>query len=161
MNQKEKEIASHLIDKFSKEVLDWCEPEKGDWYLFVPASKLVEILLYLKDTWEFCFDHLVNLSAFDAQEHIEIVYHLYSYRHKQRFTLKVRTSRLQGEVPTVSTVYPTADFQEREVYDLLGVAFAGHPHLTRIMLPEDWVGHPLLKDYEEGAEYGGIGTGRK
>ncbi len=161
MNKTEQEIASYIKEKFPKYSLEWVEPENGSPYLFVPGDSIDEIVKHLKETWEFNFESLVNLSAFDATEHIELTYHIYSYRHRHRFTLKIKAPRLNGEVNSIASVYGTANFQEREVFDLLGVKFKGHPSLTRIMMPDDWEGHPLLKDYQEKEEYEGIGTTRE
>jgi len=98
------------------------------------------------------------------EPHIEVVYHLSSFSFPgRRLTLKVKLPRWKDdvagrlpEVPSLCRVWATADWQEREVYDLLGVRFLGHPNLCRILLAEDWVGHPLRKDYEYPLEYHGI-----
>ena len=97
------------------------------------------------------------------QPHTEIVYHLFSMKHKHSLVLKVILPRWKEgrpgelpEVPSVSGIWSTADWHEREVYDLNGVYFTGHPNLRRILCPEDWVGHPLRKDYEMPLEYHGI-----
>lgn len=108
------------------------------------------------------------------EPHVEVVYHLSSFGHRPkdaatgreqllRFTLKVSLPRWKDgkagqlpEVPSVAGLWRTADWHEREVYDLSGVWFAGHPELTRILLAEDWIGHPLRKDYEFPLEYHGI-----
>jgi NADH-quinone oxidoreductase subunit C len=94
---------------------------------------------------------------------VEVVYHLYSMQHKHSLVLKVILPRWKGdqpgelpEVPSVASLWSTADWHEREVYDLSGVYFTGHPNLRRILCPEDWVGHPLRKDYEMPLEYHGI-----
>jgi NADH-quinone oxidoreductase subunit C len=97
------------------------------------------------------------------QPHLEVVYHLSSLTHKHSLVLKIKTPRWKDghaghlpEVPSVSSVWKTALWHEREVYDLVGVWFTGHPDLRRILCPEDWVGHPLRKDYEMPLEYHGI-----
>ncbi len=92
---------------------------------------------------------------------IEVVYHLFSYRHRHAVVVKAAASRDAPTLPTVSTVWRAAIWQEREIFDLLGVVFTGHPDLRRILLPEDWVGHPLRKDYVEPTEYHGISTKRE
>ena len=92
---------------------------------------------------------------------IEIVYNLYSYKHRHLFALKVGAPRDNPVVPTVSTVWAHADWQEREAFDLLGLTFTGHPDLRRILMPEDWPGHPLRKDFVEPEEYHGISTSRE
>ncbi|MHB9044503.1 MAG: NADH-quinone oxidoreductase subunit C [Pirellulales bacterium] len=94
---------------------------------------------------------------------VEVVYHLTSLTHQHRLVLKVALPRWKGgepgqepELPSVSCVWRTADWHERELFDLVGVIFTGHPDLRRILCPEDWAGHPLRKDYEMPAEYHGI-----
>ncbi len=97
------------------------------------------------------------------QPHLELIYHLSSMVHRHRLVLKVRLPRWREdkpgqlpEVPSLSGVWSTADWHEREVFDLSGVCFVGHRELRRILCPEDWVGHPLRKDYQMPAEYHGI-----
>lgn len=99
----------------------------------------------------------------DWQPHIELLYHLSSLSQRRRLVLKVVLPRWRAdvegqlpEVPTVSHVWRTAEWHEREVFDLIGVRFVGHPDLRRILCPEDWAGHPLRKDYRPPAEYRGI-----
>lgn len=157
---QEQEILKMLKKNFSDVSFDWVDAENGDNYLFVPADKVDEITQYLKDTWELSFDYLMNVSAFDTPDHIELVYHCYSYKHRHNFILKVKVPRENGEVNTLSHLYGTANFQEREVFDHFGVKFKNHPDMRRILLPDDWVGYPLLKDYKEEEEYNGMGTTR-
>lgn len=139
---------------------EWVEPENGDKYAFVPADKIDAVVSFLKSDKTLSFDYLMNLSAFDAKEHIEVTYHLYSYLHRHSFTLKVKAVRLNGAVNTLCALYGAANYQEREVFDHFGVKFTGHPDMRRILLPDDWVGYPLLKDYTEQEDYNGIGTTR-
>ena len=157
---KQSEILLTLKNYFAEEDLNWVEAEAGDSYLFASLNKINEVIAFLKTTESLAFDYLVNLSAFDGAEHIEVTYHLYSYTHRHSFVVKVKVPRLNGEVPTVTDLYGTANFQEREVYDHFGVKFTGHPDLRRILLPDDWQGHPLLKDYKEEAMYNGVETTR-
>lgn len=93
-------------------------------------------------------DYLINLTGVDYETHMEVVYHIESFQTNEQYCIKVRTDRDAASVPSVTPVWSTANWQERETYDLLGIDFPGHPDLTRIMLPDDWVGHPLRKDYE-------------
>src|SRR5882762_7934202 len=107
---------------------------------------------------------LVNFSAVDScknQPVMRVVYHLYSYSTRHAFILKVELDRAAPSVPSVESVWKSADWLEREQYDLLGVTFEGHPDLRRIMLPDDWVGNPLRKDYAEQPEYHQISTTRE
>ncbi|ANE46671.1 NADH dehydrogenase [Paenibacillus swuensis] len=92
--------------------------------------------------------YLRNLSGVDHETHLEAVYHLISLEHKQDYCFKVRTDREQPSIPSVTPIWSTANWNEREIYDLLGIQFPGHPDLRRIMMSDDWVGHPLRKDYE-------------
>lgn len=109
------------------------------------------------------FDCLSNLSGVDYPklQHIQVVYHLFSYPLRHWMVLKVNAPRDNPVVPTVSGVWRAADWQEREVFDLLGITFTGHPDLRRILMPEDWPGHPLRKDFVEPQEYHGIATSRE
>lgn len=154
------EIVKSLKEKLPDVAVEWVVAEKGDSALFVPADKIAVVVQVLKTEPQLAMDYLMNVSAFDAKEHIEVVYHLYSYKHRHKINLKVKAVRSGGQVASVSSVYGTANFQEREVFDHFGVGFTGHPDLRRILLPDDWVGYPLLKDYQEQEEYNGIGTTR-
>jgi NADH-quinone oxidoreductase subunit C len=91
---------------------------------------------------------------------VEVVYHFFSYVHRHDLTVKIDLPRDKPVVPSVAALWPSANWQEREQFDLLGVEFTGHPDLRRILLPEDWVGHPLRKDWTEPAEYRGMSTTR-
>jgi len=96
------------------------------------------------------FTFLADLTAVDwypSEPRFEVVYHLLSMKSKERLRLKVKLAGDDANVESVTGIWPAANFFEREVYDLFGVRFAGHPNLRRIMMPEDWEGHPLRKDY--------------
>jgi len=108
------------------------------------------------------FDFLQNLTAVDwiKQERIELVYHLWSYGRREEGVVKIDLPRAQPEAPSVADVWRAAEWYEREQFDLLGVVFTGHPDLRRILMPVDWVGHPMRKDYVEAASYNGMPTTR-
>jgi NADH-quinone oxidoreductase subunit C len=113
---------------------------------------LVRVCRFLRQDPDLGFDFLSSVTGVDrlnlpeASPRFEVVYHLYSLQFKRRLRLKVRVD--DGEkVPTVTGVWETANWHEREVYDLFGVPFEGHPDLRRILTPDDWEGHPLRKDY--------------
>jgi NADH-quinone oxidoreductase subunit C len=157
------------------------ETRKADngWpYLLVPAAAIVEVVRLLRTRGEFAFDALMDLSGCDLMKYpapaaahgaapaakgaaaapppstaIAVVYQLFSYRHRHRVTLRVEVPRDACALPTVSGEWPAALYFEREVWDLLGAVFTGHPSLHRIMCPDDWVGHPLRKDYVYPASY--------
>jgi NADH-quinone oxidoreductase subunit C len=103
----------------------------------------------LRDRPEFTFDLLNSLTAVDYIGHFEVVYHLTSLRQNRRAVVKVKCGegRKEPVVPSVVSIWRAADFQEREVYDLMGIRFTGHPNLKRIMLWEGFPGHPLRKDF--------------
>lgn len=136
---------------------------KIDPFCVVKRERLVEICRYLKNEPGLDLDFLEDETAVDwpKREIIEVVYHLLSYKHRHSIVLKVETPRSAPSVPTVEGVWKTANWFEREIFDLFGVDFPGHPDLRRIMLPDDWVGHPLRKDYEEAGGWHGVSNVRE
>lgn len=150
--------------------------EAVDAWIEVQGDGLADIGRYLRQEQDLWFDVLHCITAVDYfqpdakkaaqldwQPHLELIYHLSSTVHRHRLVLKIRLPRWRDdvpgqlpEVPSLSGVWSTANWHEREVFDLSGVFFRGHPDLRRILCPEDWLGHPLRKDYEMPAEYHGI-----
>jgi NADH-quinone oxidoreductase subunit C len=150
--------------------------EAPDPWLEIEAEGLPEIARFLRDDPDLRFDMLHCITAVDYfepdakkaaqaewQPHLELIYHLSSMVRRHRLVLKISLPRWQGnvegqlpEVASLSDVWRTAEWHEREVYDLMGVGFTGNPDLRRILCPEDWIGHPLRKDYQAPAEYHGI-----
>ena len=122
----------------------------------------LEVMTFLRDDARLSFDFLRSVTGVDwpDQGYIDSVYHLYSYAKQHAHVVKLRCPRARPEAPTVEGLWPTANWFEREAFDLLGIVYLGHSDLRRIMLPDDWVGHPLRKDYAEEAEYQGMGTTR-
>ena len=121
----------------------------GDWTVVVPASMLVEAGRFLRDTPGIAFDFCSDVTASDwppRAKRFDVVYCLYSTRHRARVRLKVRAGEYDP-VPSVSGIWPAANWLEREVYDLFGVNFTDHPDRRRILMPEDWQGFPQRKDY--------------
>ncbi|MFF2481295.1 NADH-quinone oxidoreductase subunit C [Paenibacillus sp. NPDC058071] len=102
----------------------------------------------LKGHEAFGFHYLRNVSGVDYETHLETVYHLVSLTSRKELAVKVKVEREAPALDSVTSVWSTANWNEREIYDLLGITFTGHPDLRRIMMPDDWVGHPLRKDYE-------------
>ncbi|WP_281278959.1 NADH-quinone oxidoreductase subunit C, partial [Paenibacillus kobensis] len=92
--------------------------------------------------------YLRNVSGVDYETHLETVYHLVNIETGDEYTIKARAERSDAALDSVTPVWETANWNEREIYDLLGIRFDGHPDLRRIMMPDDWVGYPLRKDYE-------------
>lgn len=103
--------------------------------------------MLLRDHAELQLNYLRNISGIDQETHLEAAFHLLSLSTKDNYTVKVKTDREQPAIPSVTPIWSTANWNEREIYDLLGIDFPGHPDLRRIMMPDDWVGHPLRKDY--------------
>jgi NADH-quinone oxidoreductase subunit C len=127
--------------------------------LTVPAKELVSICDLLWRDPQTYFDSLSCVTAIDLGPEVgqmEVIYTLYSIPFHVTLHLKVLIDRDKPEVPSLSGIWKTADWHEREAFDLLGVQFAGHPNLSRILLPADWQGHPLRKDYVEQDRYHGI-----
>jgi NADH-quinone oxidoreductase subunit C len=157
------EIHDLLKARFGEDVGAPSPPQKGDVWLPVKRERLVEVARFLKETAGLDFDFCEDLTAVDwpARNVIEVVVHLLSYKHKHALKLKVEADRADPVVPSLYPVWKTADWFEREVYDLFGVTFTGHPDLRRILLPDDWVGHPLRKDYQEAGGWHGISNERE
>lgn len=114
----------------------------------VKADKLVEVMEELRDNPDYDFKMLMNLSSVDYPENFTVVYHLNSITHLHKLTVKVELDKANPQVPSVTSVWNAANVQEREVYDLMGITFTGHPNLKRILLADDFVGHPLRKDFK-------------
>lgn len=133
-------------------------PEKGEPFVRVNPARVVEIATFLRDDPDLRMDYLSCLSGVDFPERgqIEVVYHLASVARRHRVTLKAALPREAPRIGTVETVWPAANWHERECYDLLGVVFEGHSDPRRILLPDDWEGHPLRKDYKTQAFWHGI-----
>jgi NADH-quinone oxidoreductase subunit C len=131
-------------------------PPAGDLAIMVEPDKLPGILTALKEDGDLLFDQLSLISGVDCEDRFECVYHLISTVLKHAVVLKLVLDRDEPAVPTASTVYPTAEWHERETYDLVGIRFEGHPDLRRIYLPEEWEGHPLRRDYQYPREFQGI-----
>ena len=167
------EIISLLESQFGAAVTAK-NAEALDPFVTVDPPRLVEVCTFLRDDARLKFEMLNDVSGVDYLEtdpkkaakagfepHLEVVYHLSSFTFPgRRFTVKVVLPRWKDgkpgelpEVPTVAGVWPTADWHEREAFDLVGIRFVGHPDPRRILLSDDWVGHPLRKDYEFPLEY--------
>ncbi|MFC3772139.1 NADH-quinone oxidoreductase subunit C [Paenibacillus sp. GCM10012303] len=116
--------------------------------LTIHPDHWVAVADFVKTNEELQLTYLSNLSGVDYETHLETVYYVLSISSKQGYCFKVKTNRDTPSIPSVTPVWATANWNEREVYDLLGIDFPGHPDLRRIMMPDDWVGHPLRKDYE-------------
>lgn len=116
----------------------------------VVNSELVQVLDYLKNTPEFDFDILTSIIAIDLTDKIELIYQLMSSETSETLSVSYYTDNYTA--PTVTDIYKSANFDEREIFDLFGVEFIGNKNLKRLFMPENWVGHPLLKSYVQNDE---------
>ncbi len=158
------DFAATLRARFGETVLLGEDASSSSPTLVVNAARLVEVCHFLHDDPAHWFDFLSCLSALDNGPDagtMEIIYHLYSLPHDHYLTLKVRVERNRDSeplptVPSVTAVWPAANWHEREAFDLIGIHFSGHPDLRRILCPADWVGHPLRRDYVAQPVYHGL-----
>ncbi|WP_242214325.1 NADH-quinone oxidoreductase subunit C [Bacillus cereus group sp. BfR-BA-01383] len=134
----ESALVDSYINKLSKDVPT----------LVVDTSKYYEVMESLRFHEGLAFDYMSGLHATDFVTHMEVYVHLFSYGKKQSVAVKVKLDREAPQVESVTALWKGADWPEREAYDLLGIVFKGHPNLSRILMPDDWVGYPLRKDYE-------------
>jgi NADH-quinone oxidoreductase subunit C len=138
-----KEIANKIEEKFPGSVVE-SSPDN----LVVRSDSLTDVARFLKDTEGLDFDFLNFVTATDFYDHFEVVYMLSSLEHNHSLMVKVRCyDRENPSLPSVVGLWQGADFQEREIYDLFGIRFEGHPNLKRIFLWEGFEGHPLRKDF--------------
>ena len=150
MDDKLQPAANALIDRFAAQESEF----RGEVTLQVSADKIVDACRALRD--EFGFDMLIDETTVDywpAQEgRFHVVYHVYSMKTCAVLCLRVPLDGNAPHIPTVEAIYPAANWHEREVYDMFGITFDGHSDLRRILMPQDWEGHPLRKDYPLGYE---------
>jgi len=152
------EILTTLQNKLPDCKLEIQRGQAGDSWILVPSTHIIPALQCLKN--ELGCKYLACLSGVDYQTTLGVVYVVRSLTEKFEVILKVQIPRENPVIPSVSQLYAIANWFEREAYDLVGINFEGHPDLRRIMMPDDWIGHPLRKDYREQAEYHGIPTDR-
>ena len=140
-------IVEKIKAKFASEVLDVVE-FRGETTVTVKKDQIVAICSFMRN--ELGYNLLCDLCSVDYMGQAPrymVVYNLYNITTKQRFRIKAPVEERDGKIDTVSTVWKTANWLEREVWDLMGIAFNNHPDLRRILMPVDWEGHPLRKDY--------------
>ena len=154
-----KAVHERLVRKFGERITGAALEGPSPWAVVAPDA-LVEVAAYCKSDPDLAFDNLMCLSAVDYPKEtpprMEVVYHLLSYKHAHQFVLKVHVPREDPRVPTVEATWGVANWHEREAYDLFGIAFEGHSDLRRILLPDDWQGHPLRKDWVDPEFYNGM-----
>jgi len=137
-----------LKEKFAASIIDVVE-FRGEVTVTVAKDAIIEVLSFLKDSLQ--FNQLTDLTAVDyldkKEDRFMMVYQLLSIANKDRLRIKTPVAEVDCTVPTATQVWKTANWLEREVYDLFGITFDRHPDLRRILMTDDWVGHPLRKDY--------------
>jgi len=149
-NPIETNLAAQRLQAFNREALEEAREFRGEVTLYIRKTHLRRACEFLRDAPELSFKYLSDVTALDHypnEPRFEVVYHLYSIENRQRLRLKVRLSGDDPRVDSMVPVWPAANAFEREVFDLFGIQFEGHPFLRRLLLPEDWEGHPLRKDY--------------
>ncbi|MFN7955249.1 MAG: NADH-quinone oxidoreductase subunit C [bacterium] len=153
-----------LRERHPDATLAFTEPKATghqDATLEVDAARLREVCQTLRDDRRLGFDFLMSIAAVDRPpETIEVVAHLFSYAQRATLAVRTRVPRNDPRVPSLVAVWPAAGWHEREQFDLLGVVFEEHPDLRRILMPDDWEGHPLRKDYVKPDRYHGIDNTR-
>ncbi len=155
------QIGGMLQQKFGSAILEAVYETLDPWVTVSP-EKIVDVATFLKNEAETSFDFLRSIAGVDyPPDTIEVVYFLFSYTHQHSFKLKVKLPRTNPTVASLEAVWPAAGWHEREAFDLLGVTFTGNSDLRRILLPDDWVGYPLRKDYQEQDSYHGVSTTRE
>jgi len=141
------ELSRRYRERFGAAIQDALEDRKQS-ILIVDAAQLLEIARYSRDQER--FDLLEDFTAVDwprRERRFDLVAQLYSFAHNTRLRLKAQIATTE-EAASLTAVWPTANWYEREIFDLFGIVFRGHPNLKRILLPDEWVGHPLRKDYD-------------
>lgn len=150
-----KDVYNKLSTQFGEVIIAF-EEISVDPFIKVAPESIVPVAKYLAEEADLRFDSLMCLSGVDTGETLTVVYHLYSTEHRHRIVLKVEAPKDNPHVHTVEQIWKTANWHEREAYDLLGVIFDNHSDLRRILLPDDWEGHPLRKDYKPPEFYRGM-----
>jgi NADH-quinone oxidoreductase subunit C len=156
MAETTKDLAATTVEavrsQFGEAVLEVVE-HRGETTIILPPEKVPAVATFLRDHPALRYNYMADLTAVDWPERtprFDVVYHLLSIETHAVLRLKTRVGQPGEEepvVPTVSGIWPTANWYEREVYDLFGITFSGHPDMRRILMPEDWTSHPLRKDY--------------
>ncbi len=154
-----KAIHDALVARFGEKIFS-ADFEVASPFAVVATEDLVEVAGFCKSDPGLAMDNLMCLAGVDYPKEepprMEVVYQLYSYSHHHTFALKVHLPRENPAVPTLEGLFGVANFHERECWDLFGIVFTGHSDMRRILLPDDWEGHPLRKDWEDPEYYNGM-----
>jgi len=149
-------IHAKLLSHFGPEViLGLTAAEEGirDPFITVAGARVDKVCLFCRNESDLRFDFCQSITGMDSGASFTCVYHLFSYKTLATLVIKAETAREIATLPTCTRVWAAADWYEREIYDLYGVRFDGHPDLRRLLLPDDWQGHPMRKDWVEGPVY--------
>jgi NADH-quinone oxidoreductase subunit C len=121
--------------------------DRGELTLTVPAESIREACATVQAAGYNFFEDMTAVDWYPSEPRFHLSYHILSHKYKERIRLRAMVGSVDPAIESITSVWPGANYYEREVFDLFGVRFEGHPNLRRIMMPEDWVGHPLRKDY--------------
>jgi NADH-quinone oxidoreductase subunit C len=149
-----KDVKQTLIDTFGDSI-EGSEEFRGELTILVKAEKIVEVAQFCRDGEGLKFNLLSDIAGIDYypdEPRFGLCYHLYSFAFNRRLRLKVLWSDGDAPVPSLTVLWPSANYEEREAYDMFGILFAGHPDLRRILMPDDWQGFPQRKDHPLGYE---------
>ena len=146
------EVAARLAAALGADLRDPRVQEPDTVVATVERGRLHDVAVRLRGLDGLAYESCNFVAAVDHRDHFETVYHLYSFASNTYLELHVEVPRAKPVVDTVSDVWPAADWHEREAWDMMGIRFEGHPDLRRILLSDDWVGHPLRKDYVDSVE---------
>ncbi|GIG57609.1 NADH-quinone oxidoreductase subunit C [Longispora fulva] len=152
------EVTDALEEAFPEfhDAIEMVVVDRGELTLHVKADRILDVARILRDDaalrYEMCssVSGVDYLDAADDPRRLHVVYHLTSMTYRRRIRLEAAVTAENPKLPSVTSIYPTADWQERETFDMFGIDFEGHPGLTRILMPDDWEGHPQRKDYPLG-----------
>jgi NADH-quinone oxidoreductase subunit C len=147
-------VADRLVELVPALGEDCVGVDRGELTVYVPRDLLLNVVRQCRDDAWLRFEHCVSVSGVhypdETGAELHSIYHLLSITHNRRLRLEVTCPDDDPTIPSVVATYPMTDWHERETWDMFGIQFIGHPHLTRILMPDDWIGHPQRKDYPLG-----------
>ncbi len=151
------EIHDKIKSQFPDAVVEFKPDAVTEPYIVVRPELIREISQFISADPDLKFDYLMSLSGVDFNDgNLGVVYHIYSMEKRHRIVIKVKVPKEKPEMPSVEPIWKTANWHEREVFDLFGIVFHDHPDMRRILLPDDWEGYPLRKDYKVQEYYRGF-----
>ena len=139
--------AMQALLAWNADALTYALFDRGELTLTVPPEKIVEAVTAIRDAGYNAFEDMTAVDWLPSEPRFQLSYHILSHKFKERIRIKTWVSSDDPAIESVTSVWAGANYYEREVFDLFGIRFEGHPNLRRIMMPDEWVGHPLRKDY--------------